>query len=342
MDSEAKLGTYALVTAAYNEESYIERTLQAVVAQTIRPTKWIIVDDGSTDRTGEIIQRYADQYRFIEPSRIMEGHPRNLTAQVHAINKGFSLLRSTGHDFIGNLDADISFEASYFEKLLKKFEENVQLGLAGGLICEMRHGKFQERKCNNPMSVAHAVQMFRRECLEALGGYRLFTWAGADWYAEVSLRMKGWHVQTLSELKALHHRPNGQGFGRVRYLYRGGIMDYYMGCHPVFEVFRTIRRFQSEPYVAGALAGLLGFAWAFCSRQAREVPEDFMRFLRKEQMERLLFWQKRSCPINVNRISSTCAGPMRWLRTASPPTPDEAKHKSLGDTPNLVSEDAKF
>jgi biofilm PGA synthesis N-glycosyltransferase PgaC len=279
--------SYALVTAAYNEENYIERGLQAVVNQTLKPRKWIIVNDGSTDRTEQIVQKYADQYSFIELCRITEEHPRNLTAQVNAINKGFSRLKDRNYDFIGNLDADISFEPAYFENLLEKFEEDPHLGLAGGFIYEEQDGEFQCRKSNVVSSVAHAVQMFRRECLEALGGYRPFTWAGADWYAEVSLRMKGWHVHSIPEFTAFHHRPTGKGFGLLRYCYRGGLMDFYMGTHPVFEIFRILRRFREKPYVAGGLIRFFAFVWAYCVCEARQVPDEFIRFLRKEQMERL-------------------------------------------------------
>lgn len=278
---------YALVTAAYNEENYIEKTILSVVCQTVPPKKWIIVSDGSTDHTDEIVRRYAENYSFIELHRITEEHPRNLTAQVNAINAGFARLEETNCRFIGNLDSDISFEPTYFERLLQRFEADACLGLAGGFIFEERNGEFQKRRSNSVSSVAHAVQLFRRECLHALGGYRGFSWAGADWYAEVSLRMKGWHVQSIPELRAFHHRPTGRGFGLLRYWYRGGIMDYYMGAHPLFEIFRVLRRFQEKPYVLGALIRFSAFLLAYCRREERQVPPEFIGFLRREQIERL-------------------------------------------------------
>lgn len=287
LNHEQNHRSYVLVTAAYNEETYIERVLQSIVNQTVWPRKWIIVNDGSTDRTEEIIRKYIDQYGFIEICRITEEHPRNLTAQVNAINRGFSRLKDMDYNFIGNLDADISLEPEYFEKLLGKFEENPCLGLAGGFVCEEQDGEFHDRKTNVLTSVAHAVQLFRRECLEALGGYRSFTWAGADWYAEVSLRMKGWQVHSVPELSAFHHRPTGQGFGLLRYCYRGGVMDFYMGTHPLFEIFKVARRMNGRPYGVAALARFSGFVAAYFKREARQVPIEFMQFLRKEQMERL-------------------------------------------------------
>ncbi len=278
---------YALVTAAYNEENYIEKAILSVICQSVPPKKWIIVSDGSTDHTDEIVRRYAEQYSFIELYRITEEHPRNLTAQVNAINAGFARLKDTDCHFIGNLDADISFEPRYFERLLERFEADTRLGLAGGFIFEEQDGEFRVRRSNSISSVAHAVQLFRRECLDALGGYRGFTWAGADWYAEVSLRMIGWRVQSIPELPAFHHRPTGKGFGLLRYWYRGGIMDFYMGTHPLFEIFRVVRRFREKPYVVGALVRFSAFLWAYFSGKARQVPDDFIAFLRTEQMARL-------------------------------------------------------
>jgi biofilm PGA synthesis N-glycosyltransferase PgaC len=297
--------SYALVTAAYNEEKLIEKVILSIVQQTVTPAKWIIVSDGSTDGTDEIVRRYADRYSFIELHRITEDHPRNLTAQVNAINAGFARLKDFDCRFIGNLDADITLEPTYFERLLPEYDGDPRLGLAGGFIFEDQDGKFKPRRSNTLSSVAHAVQLFRRECLDALGGYRAFTWAGADWYAEVSLRMKGWHVRSIPELPAYHHRPTGKGFGLLRYWYRGGIMDFYMGTHPLFEIFRVVRRFREKPYVVGALVRFSAFLWAYSSRTVRQVPDNFMAFLRKEQMERLRlgWWGSKSAPVEPRAFS---------------------------------------
>ncbi len=279
--------SYALATAAYNEEKLIGRVIQSIVDQTVKPVRWVIVNDGSTDRTAEIVQRFADQYPFIELYTITEEHPRDLTAQVHAINRGFAQLKNLPSAFIGNLDADVTLEPTYFESLLSRFAQDPRLGLAGGYIYEEREGQFHSRPSNVTSSVAHAVQLFRRECLEELGGYRPFTWAGADWYAEVSLRMKGWHVHSIPDLRAFHHRPTGKGFGLYKYAFRGGKMDFYMGTHPVFEIVKMTRRLVDKPYVIAAAVRFSGFLSAYFKREPRQVPADFMAYLRKEQMARL-------------------------------------------------------
>jgi glycosyltransferase involved in cell wall biosynthesis len=279
---------YGLATAAYNEEAIIEQTIQSVVSQTVLPQKWVIVSDGSTDRTDEIVRDYTGKYKFIELLRITEEHVRNFSAQVNAINVGFARLRGLRCSFIGNLDADITLEPNYFDALLLEFAKDEMLGMAGGSIYESVKGTFVSRRENSISSVAHGVQLFRAECLELLGGgYKHFSWGGTDTHACVFLRMHGWRAESISKLKALHHRPTGQGFGALRYRYRGGLMDHYFGTHPLFELFRVARRVPSRPYVMGALARLSGFVWGYCTRAEREVPPEYIRFARQEQMKRL-------------------------------------------------------
>ena len=279
--------SYALATAAYNEEKLIGSVIQSIVAQTVKPEKWVIVNDGSTDRTAEIVKGYADKYPFIELYTITEEHPRDLTAQVHAINRGFSRLKDLPCEFIGNLDADVTLEPTYFESLWRDLARIPASVLAGGFIYEESQGEFRSRKSNVTSSVAHAVQLFRRECLQELGGYRPFTWAGADWYAEVSLRMKGWNVHSIPDLRAFHHRPTGKGFGLYKYAFRGGKMDFYMGTHPLFEIVKMTRRLVDKPYVVAAAVRFSGFLSGYWKREPRQVPQEFMAYLRKEQMARL-------------------------------------------------------
>jgi glycosyltransferase involved in cell wall biosynthesis len=279
---------YVLVTAAYNEEALIERLITSVVSQALLPQRWIVVSDGSTDRTDEIVRGYANRYPLIQLFRITEDHPRNFAAQANAINVGFDQLKDCNYDYIGNLDADVSFESTYFERLIVHFENDWKLGLAGGAICEKRHQKFRPRKGNRGYSVANAVQLFRRECLEALGGrYCILPYGGHDWHAEVTARMRGWHVQTISELEVLHHRPTGTGVGLWRHSFQQGLMDYSIGVHPLFEVVKLLARILRQPYIPATLFRLIAFLYAYCRGEKRPVSKEFMEFLRKEQVQRL-------------------------------------------------------
>lgn len=286
-DKDHKHSTYVLITAAYNEETYIEKTILSVISQTLPPKRWVIVSDGSTDRTDEIVLKYAQTHPFIELLPLREKHTRNFGAQVDAINAGYHQIRHLDFDFVGNLDADVSFAPDYFSRLVEWIERNSDVGLAGGFIYEEIGGKFQSRRTNTSRSVAHAIQFFRRECYDAIGGYIPLRYGGPDWCAEIMARMKGWRVESLPELPVFHHRPTGGGTGLLRYWYQQGFMDYSLGSHPLFEVVKCMRRMRSKPYVLGACARLASFVLAHFRGGGRLVSKDFISFLRKEQLERL-------------------------------------------------------
>lgn len=280
--------SYVLVTAAFNEEAVIEGTILSVIAQTDRPVRWVIVSDGSKDHTDDIVKRYAAQYPFICLLRISEDHPRNFAAQVDAINAGVAELKELDYRFIGNLDADVSMEAEYFEQLMTKFTQNQQLGLAGGSIYEQdAYGTFRPRKTNNVRSVAHAVQFFRRECFESVSAYVPLPYGGPDSHAETMARIKGWHVTSFPELRVYHHRPTGSVGGLLHSSFRQGKMDYSLGYHPLFEFAKSLRRIWVRPYVVGAVARLAAFWLSYVKREKRHVSTEFMEFSRGEQKQRL-------------------------------------------------------
>jgi poly-beta-1,6-N-acetyl-D-glucosamine synthase len=279
---------YALVTAAYNEERYLPNLLESVVAQRHRPVRWVIVSDGSTDGTDAIIESYASRYAFIVLRRITEDHPRNFMAQVDAINNGLALLKTEQYEFIGNLDADVTLHPDYFEGLLSRFRQNTRLGLAGGYICEWAGGTFQPRPTNSPLSVAHAIQLFRRECLEQIGGgYVRMPYGGPDWHAEVSARLHGWTVQSFPEFEVRHHRPTGAVAGLLNTCYREGLMDHSFGSHISFELFRVLRRIGQKPRVIGAAVRLWAYIVASLSGHRRPVSSAFVTFLREYEAVRL-------------------------------------------------------
>jgi glycosyltransferase involved in cell wall biosynthesis len=282
--------TYVLVTAAYNEQRLIEQTIASIVAQTVRPSKWIIVSDGSTDQTDHIVQRYAAANTFVHLYRIIEDHPRNFAAQVYAINAGMAQLKGLEYGLVGNLDADITLEPDYFARLLEKFKQDPKLGLGGGTVCERSpDGEFRPRPISNFSSVAHACQLFRRECFEAIGGaYVPLPYGGPDTYAEISARMKGWRVASFSDLKVFHHRPTNSAEGVLRGWFRQGKMDYSLGALPAFEFFKLLRRVWVKPYLLGALARCAGFLDSYIRREPRAVPQAFLLYLRQEQRRRVL------------------------------------------------------
>jgi glycosyltransferase involved in cell wall biosynthesis len=288
---------YVLVTAAYNEEKFIEGTIQSVISQTVPPSKWIIVSDASTDHTDEIVQHYQNRYPYLQLMRITEEHPRNFTAQVYAINAGCRHLMKLDFDFIGNLDADVTFAPDYFEGVLDRFAADSELGLTGGWIFENRHGQYRSRSCNRAWSVAHAVQLFRRACFEQVGGYVALRYGGPDHFAEVRARQLGWKVAACTDFPVYHHRPTAQAEGFVQGRLRQGRMDHSFGTLPLFEVLKCLRRVQERPLMIGAMVRFYGFMEAYVRNAPRLVPDDVAAYIRRDQWRRIVgIFNNQGCP----------------------------------------------
>jgi poly-beta-1,6-N-acetyl-D-glucosamine synthase len=275
------------MTAAYNEEAHIEKTIQSVVAQTVLPQRWVIVSDNSTDRTDEIVQSYVDKYDFIRFLRVTKSAGHNFGCKVVALHKGENLLEGVPYEFIGNIDGDLTIDPFYFEKLLDHFQQHLDLGLTGGFVYEDHGHGFHSRWFNSVTNVAHAAQLVRRECYQSIGGYAVLKYGGEDWYAQTCARMKGWRVESIPSLKIFHHRVTGAGNRPLRNAFRLGRLDYSFGSDPLFELIKCSRRFREKPYVIASMTRLAGFTFPYLIGEAPEVPKEFVTFLRKQQRSRL-------------------------------------------------------
>jgi GT2 family glycosyltransferase len=288
-----RLPRYVLVTPARNEAQYIGHTLESMVAQTLRPQRWVIVSDGSTDGTDEIVACFQQNHPWIRLIRMPEGRDRTFAAKVHCFNAGVAQLDDVEFDVIGNLDADISFGPDYFAFLMQKFADSQRLGVAGTPFVE---GSIHyDYRFTNIEHVSGACQLFRRDCFADIGGYVPVKGGGIDWMAVTTARMKGWQTRTFTERTCLHHRPMGSGStSRLRGIFRHGQKDYFLGGHPVWQVVRCGYQLTRRPYVIGGLWLLAGYYWAAVRRTPRPVSAELMRFHRTEQMLRLraLFFKR--------------------------------------------------
>lgn len=278
---------YVLITPARNEEAFIEKTLQSVISQTILPEKWVIVSDGSTDRTDEIVKSYAEGKEWIELIRMPEHKERHFASKVYSFNAGYEKVKNLNFDIIGNLDADISFEKDYFEYLLDKFEKDSQLGVAGTDYIEGSFHSFKDSYIN-VYHVNGQCQMFRHQCFEDIGGYVPIKGGGIDWVAVTTARMKGWETYSFPDRTYIHYRRMGTANSNIlnaRFHY--GKKDYFLGNHPLWEIFRGLFQMTKQPYIVGGLFLLSGYFWYFLTRFERPVSKELMRFHRKEQMQRL-------------------------------------------------------
>jgi biofilm PGA synthesis N-glycosyltransferase PgaC len=278
---------YVLITPARNEAKFIELTIKSVVAQTVRPLKWVVVSDGSTDGTDELVSKYAAVYPWIELVRMPERRERHFAGKVQAFMAGLDKMKGLEYAILGSLDGDISFEHDYFSFLLQKLDQDPTLGLVGTPFKESSNQIYDYRF----VSIEHvsgACQMFRRECFEEIGGYLPLKAGCIDHIAVISARMKGWKTRTFPDKVCLHHR--GMGTAQHSVLgarFRNGAKDYAIGNHPVWELFRTLHQMTKRPFFIGGLALMCGYIWALIRQIQRPVSRELVKFYRREQTTRL-------------------------------------------------------
>lgn len=257
-----------------------------MVAQTVRPIKWVVVSDGSTDRTDELVQQYATIHDWIELVRMPDRRERDFGGKVLCFNAGLERVRGLPFDVVGNLDADLSFEADLFEMLMEKFAENPKLGVAGAPFTEGK-GTYDFR-FSSIEHVSGACQMFRRQCFEDIGGYTPLKGGGIDVVAVLSARLKGWTTRSFPERVCFHHRTMGSAKDSpAKISYRLGQKDYMLGRHPLWQMFRALYQMSKPPRVVGGSMLLAGYVSLALKGTKRSVPQEVVRFQRREQMQRL-------------------------------------------------------
>src|SRR5438552_16983953 len=278
---------YVLITPARNEERFIVKTLDSMVAQTLLPERWVIVDDGSTDRTAEIVESCVQCHPWIELVRRPQRLDRSFAGKVRAFNAGLERVKSLQFEVIGNLDADLSFDPDYLAFLMQRFSEDPGLGVAGTPFTEDGYDSARD-SFEGENHVAGGCQLFRRECFQDVSGYVPNPAGGIDWIAVTTARMKGWTTRSFPEKRFHHYRTLGTA-GRsglaASFLY--GEKDYYLGGSPIWQLFRVAYRMTKQPVLVDGLALLFGYCWASMRRRKRPVTQELMRFHRREQMRKL-------------------------------------------------------
>ncbi len=287
MNHDASQLSYVLITPARNEETHIDQLIKSVTAQSVPPVKWVIVNDGSTDATASIVREYLPRYEWMELVDLPQRRDRSFAAKVRAFNAGYERVKNVEYQVVGNLDADVTFDENYCSFLVSKFAADPSLGVAGTIFKEGDY-RSDTDSFEGQNHVAGGCQMFRRRCFEDIGGYVPNKAGGIDWIAVTTARMKGWKTRSFREKAFFHHRSLGTAErGRLAAAFSYGEKDYYLGGHPVWEVFRVTYRLIKRPYLVGGLALYAGYISAFLRRMERPVSDELMRFHRKEQMLKL-------------------------------------------------------
>jgi len=280
------LPAYVLITPARNEAEFIQLTLKSVVSQTIRPVKWVIVSDGSTDGTDDIVKIYAAEHSWIELVRQPERPDRHFAGKADAVSAGLARLKEVDYQVIGNLDADVSFDQDYFAFLISKFAENSDLGVGGTAFRE--GSQTYNYEFVGIEHVSGMCQMFRRVCFEGIGGYPAIKSGGIDLMAVLSARAKGWQTRTFTEKLFEHHRKMGTAqISGLRERFHRGRMDYLLGSHPVWEICRSFYQMKNRPFIIGGLLILAAYFWYLVRGVDKTMPKDLIALRQADQMRRL-------------------------------------------------------
>lgn len=288
--------SYVIVSPVRNEAESLPQTIAAVVAQTVRPARWVIVNDGSTDRTRSIIDQAARTHAWIcAVHRGDRGTRRAGSGVMEAFYDGYQLLPPAGWDFVVKLDGDLVFAPDYFERCLERFATAPRLGIASGLIClpgtDTPTAEFQDPAFH----VRGPAKMYRRACWLEIGG--LIRSPGWDTFDLIKANMAGWQTTTFQELAVIHLRPSGGAYGAWSNWTKNGFANYVVGYHPLFLLAKCARRAVHKPYLLAAAGLLVGFLRGY-RRPAARVPDPAaISYLRRQQLNYFLgrdcLWRAR-------------------------------------------------
>lgn len=277
---------YIIITPVRDEELYIAKTIQSVVSQTVAPLRWVIVDDGSTDQTGRLVDQASNLHPWISViHRSNRGSRKAGGGVVDAFYTGYSAVQENSWDYLVKLDGDLSFQNDYFESCFEEFSSNPRLGIGGGDIYNLVDGRLVPEK-QPRFHVRGATKIYRRECWDEIGG--LLSAPGWDTLDEVKANMLGWNTYSFPSLEVIHYRFTGNADGRWRNAVKNGLADYTCGYHPLFMLAKCLKRIWEKPYFLGSLGHAYGFAKGYVKGISRVNDPSLIKYVRKQQINRLL------------------------------------------------------
>lgn len=279
--------SYIIISPVRNEEKFLNRTIDSVARQTIRPARWIIVNDGSTDATPRIADAAAATHSWITViHRKDRGFRKSGAGVMDAFYDGFNSLGKQNWDYVIKLDGDLDFAGDTFEQIFTACEANPRLGIAGGDIFHEANGETVIESRNDPaFHVRGATKFYRRACWDAMNGIPPVT--GWDTLDEVKANMLGWETRRVPEARFLHLRPTGAADGGWKNAFKNGRGSYIAGYHPLYMVSKCVKRLMSPPIVIQSLGLFTGFFTSYFSSVEQIKDRQLIRYLRKQQVRRL-------------------------------------------------------
>ena len=275
---------YVVITPVRDEVNYVGLTFQSMVSQTVKPAEWIIVDDGSKDGTGELLDRLAIGYEWIRVIRRPDrGFRKSGGGVMEAFNEGYMQIKHKEWDFLVKLDGDLSFEPNYFESCLREFSIDPKLGIGGGNICIMRNGQPQvDSSGDPPFHVRGATKIYRKACWDQIKPLVLSP--GWDTIDEVKANFFGWKTKTFQYILIIQLKPTGSGDGPFRNWFKNGLANYHTGYHPIFMVGKCLKRLAQRPLVLASLGLFCGFVSGYLRGVPRAASNEVVAYLRRQQL----------------------------------------------------------
>lgn len=275
---------YVLITPARDEAKTLPHTIAAVQAQSLLPMAWVIVSDGSTDATDDLVRAAATTAPFIHLVRLDDAGIRDSSCgKLRAVLAGYHALPTRDYAYVGQLDADVTFGSSYFERLVDVLEGDPPLGITGGVVQERRDGSWRTVHTAHD-HVAGAVQFYRRACWEDLLEYVDLRAIQEDTMAETLARWHDWRTRSIPSLPVRHHRPAGTaGQALLRARFRAGMRQYAMGWRFGYVTLRAVYCLAERPLLIGSAVRSAGYVWGALCRARPTYPPGYQTFVQEEQ-----------------------------------------------------------
>jgi len=282
-----KNSKYVVVTPVRDEADNIEKTIYSMVMQTCLPERWIIIDDGSTDDTPDIISKAVKKHKWISAVyRTNRGYRKAGGGVIEAFYEGYRMIENLSWEYIVKLDGDISFQANYFERCFKYFELEPELGVGGGTIFNYRNGRLKVDSANDPpFHVRGATKIYRRKCWMQISP--LVKAPGWDTIDEIKANMLRWSTRTFKDIILIQHKPTGAVDGGWKNWFKNGQANYFTGYHPGFMLLKCLKRLTERPFPVPAIALAAGYFTKYLRKEHRLADLNVINYIRKEQIRRI-------------------------------------------------------
>jgi poly-beta-1,6-N-acetyl-D-glucosamine synthase len=275
---------YVLITPVKNEFDIFQQTIKSVLSQKIKPAKWVIINDGSTDGTKELIDDLSKKHRWVTPVHNIPDQNRKPGGEF-VLKRGFDLINVHDYDFIAKMDGDLSFDADFFKHLFNEFIKDPKLGIASGSCFIVEGGKLVEETTAR-VHTRGPMKVYRKQCYVDIGGIEPFL--GWDTIDEMRAHQSGWETRTFPELTIIHLRPTQSSGGKINGLRNMARASYYVGYHPLFLVARGLKAMKEKPYVVGGLVMISEYFKGYLKKEPQIEDKKLKKYIRKEQIKRLL------------------------------------------------------